>query len=89
MEQFDIAVIGGGAAGLIAAGSAAASGARIALVEKNEVFGKKLYITGKGRCNVTNSADMSEFFQSIPVNSRFLYSAFSAFTNERLAPAFT
>ena len=84
MEQFDIAVIGGGAAGLIAAGSAAASGARIALVEKNEVFGKKLYITGKGRCNVTNSADMSEFFQSIPVNSRFLYSAFSAFTNEDL-----
>ena len=84
MENFDVLVIGGGAAGLLAAGTAAANGAVTAIIEKNEKLGKKLYITGKGRCNVTNSADISEFIANTPTNGRFLYSAFSAFSNTDL-----
>ena len=84
MEKFDVLVIGGGAAGLMAAGTAAMSGARTAIIEKNEKLGKKLFITGKGRCNVTNSADISEFIKYVPTNGRFLYSAFSAFSNTDL-----
>ena len=81
MTKFDVLVIGAGAAGLLAAGTAAAFGAKTACVEKNEKPGKKLYITGKGRCNVTNAADIRDFMEAIPVNGRFLYSAFSAFDN--------
>lgn len=84
MENFDVLVIGGGAAGLLAAGTAAANGAVTAIIEKNEKLGKKLYITGKGRCNVTNAADISEFIANTPTNGRFLYSAFSAFSNTDL-----
>ncbi len=80
--DFDVLVIGGGAAGMIAAGTAASYGARVALLEKNEKLGKKLFITGKGRCNVTNAAPISEFMEQIPGNGRFLYSAFSSFNNE-------
>ena len=58
----DVVVIGGGPAGLMAAGTAVKNGRKTILVEKNNILGKKLLITGKGRCNVTNGADISEFF---------------------------
>ncbi|MBQ2695975.1 MAG: NAD(P)/FAD-dependent oxidoreductase [Clostridia bacterium] len=80
--DFDVLVIGGGAAGLMAAGTAAAYGAKVCLIEKNDKLGKKLFITGKGRCNVTNAAPISEFMSQIPGDGRFLYSAFSTFNNE-------
>ena len=81
MLKYDVVVIGGGAAGMLAAGSAACSGASVLLVEKNKYLGKKLGITGKGRCNITNSADLFEFMENIPTNPRFLYSAFNSFSN--------
>lgn len=80
--EYDIIVVGGGAAGMLAAGTAAQYGARTLLLEKNEKLGKKLFITGKGRCNVTNAAPISDFMEQIPGDGRFLYSAFSAFNNE-------
>lgn len=76
-----IAVIGGGPAGLMAASAAAGMGANVRLFEKNSYLGKKLGITGKGRCNITNSADISEFIPNIPVNGKFMHSAFYAFSN--------
>ena len=79
-----VAVIGAGAAGLIAAGRLAERGFAVKLIEKNKIPGKKLRITGKGRCNLTNDADISEFFQQIPRNPKFLYSAFYHFTNRDL-----
>ena len=84
MEQFDVLVVGGGAAGLLAAGTAAMCGAKTLIIEKNEKLGKKLYITGKGRCNVTNAAPLSDFIANTPTNGRFLYSAFSTFSNTDL-----
>ncbi|MBE7029621.1 MAG: NAD(P)/FAD-dependent oxidoreductase [Ruminococcaceae bacterium] len=77
----DVVVIGGGPAGLMAAGTALKSGKKVIIVEKNNILGKKLLITGKGRCNVTNGADIREFFDFIVRNPRFLYSAFYNFTN--------
>ena len=77
-----ILVIGGGAAGLMAAVSAAQEGAQVTLLEKMPVVGKKLLITGKGRCNITNSCDMQEFIKNILGNGPFLYSAFRAWTNQ-------
>ncbi len=79
-----IAVIGGGPAGMMAGATAAAEGNKVILFEKNEFLGKKLLITGKGRCNVTNNADISEFIKNVPVNGNFLYSAFYSFTNRDL-----
>ncbi len=81
MKKYDAIVIGGGAAGMIAAGKAAESGKSVLLVEKNEKLGKKVYITGKGRCNVTNSADLTDMIKNIPINGRFMYSALSVFSN--------
>ena len=72
-----IVVIGGGAAGMMAAIRAAECGGSVRLIEPNEKLGKKLNITGKGRCNVTNSTDLDGLMQNIPCNGRFLYSAFS------------
>ncbi len=80
--MYDVIVIGGGAAGLMAAGTAAKRYQKVAVVEKNTRLGKKLLITGKGRCNVTNAADISDFFSQIFRNHNFLYSAFYSFTNE-------
>ena len=74
-----VIVIGGGAAGMMAAGTAAERGAQVTLLEKNDRLGKKLYITGKGRCNVTNDCAPEEFFQNVPRNPRFLYSAVYGF----------
>ena len=77
----NIVVIGGGPAGMMAALKAARAGAGVVLLEQNEKLGKKLYITGKGRCNLTNAADMTDFFGQVVTNPRFLYSAFAALSN--------
>ena len=77
-----IAVIGGGPAGMMAAAEAAERSFAVTLLEKNEKLGKKLFITGKGRCNITNAAEIEDFFKNIPRNPKFLYSALYGFTNE-------
>lgn len=77
-----IAVIGGGPAGMMAAAEAAKLGNAVTLFEKNEKLGKKLFITGKGRCNITNAAEMEAFLGSIPRNPKFLYAALYGYTNE-------
>lgn len=74
-----IFVVGGGAAGMMAAITAAENGAQVTLLERNDRLGKKLYITGKGRCNVTNNCAPEDFFPNVPRNPRFLYSAIYAF----------
>lgn len=76
-----VIVIGAGAAGLIAAGKAAETADKVILIEKNDIVGKKLMITGKGRCNITNSADMEDMIAQYPRNAKFLYSALYTFTN--------
>ena len=78
--QTDAAVIGGGAAGLLAAMTLARSGVSTLLIEPNKLLGKKLRITGKGRCNVTNDCDVRTFMENVPRNGKFLYSAVSRFT---------
>ena len=77
-----VAVVGGGAAGMMAAIRAAESGAAVTLYERNDRLGKKLRITGKGRCNVTNDCDRNEFLTNVPTNPRFLYTALSAWSTE-------
>lgn len=78
-----VIVIGAGAAGTMAAGAAAQSGAEVVLFERNEKIARKVMITGKGRCNVTNNvADTQEFISNIPGNGRFLYGAFSSFNSQ-------
>lgn len=81
---YDVVVIGGGPAGILAAGAAGERGRKVLLIEKNEKLGKKLFITGKGRCNITNAAEMDEFMGYIPKNSKFLFSAFKALNNNDL-----
>ena len=76
-----VLVIGGGAAGMMAAIAAARCGRRVEVFEKNEKLGKKIYITGKGRCNLTNDCDMDTLFESVCNNRKFLYSAFYGFSN--------
>ncbi|AEE96150.1 HI0933 family protein [Mahella australiensis 50-1 BON] len=82
--SYDVVVVGGGAAGMMAAGTAASRGKRVLLIERNEKPGKKIYITGKGRCNVTNASDLNAYMRNIPTNPRFLYSALSRFFNNDL-----
>lgn len=77
-----VVVIGGGPAGMMSAVSAARSGNEVVILEKMNTLGRKLLITGKGRCNITSSLDMSEFIQNVPGNGRFLYSCFERFTNK-------
>lgn len=77
-----VAVIGGGPAGIMAAAAAARNGHSTVLLEKNEKLGKKLFLTGKGRCNITNGCDVEDFFASIPRNPKFLYSALYGFCND-------
>lgn len=77
-----VVIVGGGAAGMMAAIAASGNGNRVELFEKNEKLGKKIYITGKGRCNVTNASDMETVMQHVVTNSKFLYSAFYGFTND-------
>ena len=75
-------IAGGGAAGMMAAITAARNGNQVILFEKNEKLGKKLFITGKGRCNVTNAGDMDELFGAVITNKKFMFSSFYGFTNE-------
>ncbi len=75
-----VAVVGGGAAGMMAAIAAAEAGASVTLYEKNDRLGKKLRITGKGRCNLTNNCELNEFLANVPTNARFLYAALSRFS---------
>lgn len=77
-----ILVVGGGAAGLMAAYSAAQYGANVTVLEKMPAIGRKILITGKGRCNLTNSCEMSDFIKNMLKNGKFLYASFAAFTNE-------
>ena len=78
----NVLIIGGGPAGMMAAITAAEQGNNVTILEKMSSCGKKLLITGKGRCNITNSANIDDFFKNIPGNPRFLYSAFNNFNNE-------
>lgn len=84
----EVLIIGGGAAGMMAAYAALKSGNKVTLIEKNEKLGKKIYITGKGRCNVTNAGDMEEIFNSIIRNSKFFYSSYYAMSNHLLMDVF-
>jgi len=79
-----IGIVGGGAAGMMAAVRAAENGHSVTLFEKNEKLGKKIFITGKGRCNVTNACDIEMLFQNIVTNEKFMYSAFYTFTNDQM-----
>ncbi|MGN0350963.1 MAG: NAD(P)/FAD-dependent oxidoreductase [Roseburia sp.] len=84
----NVIVIGGGPAGMFAAIAAAENGHQVTLLEKNEKLGKKLYITGKGRCNITNASDMEVLFANVMTNAKFLYSAFYAYDNQRVIDFF-
>ncbi|MDY2922838.1 MAG: NAD(P)/FAD-dependent oxidoreductase [Eubacterium sp.] len=77
-----VLVVGGGPAGMMAAIQAARQGESVTLLEQNEKLGKKLFITGKGRCNITNDCDVTELFDSVVSNKKFLYSAFYSFSNQ-------
>jgi len=83
-DSAGVLVIGGGPAGMTAALFAARAGAKVTLLERNEKLGKKLYITGKGRCNVTNTADFDDFFRQVPRNPRFLQAAVRGFSQANL-----
>ncbi len=86
--RYDVTVIGGGPAGMFAAITAARRGQKVLLLERNDRLGKKLLITGKGRCNVTNNCSAQEILQNIPRNGRFLYSAMDAFPPEKIMAFF-
>ena len=77
-------VVGGGAAGMLAAYSAAKNGHQVTLIEKNEKLGKKVFITGKGRCNVTNACDVEDLFKNVITNPKFLYASFYTFDNQAI-----
>lgn len=81
-ENESVIVIGGGAAGMLAAYAAGKQGAKVTLFEKNEKLGKKLYITGKGRCNITNACEIEDLLNQVVSNYQFLYSSIYGFTNE-------
>lgn len=83
-----VVVIGGGAAGMIAASTASNMGHDVILLEKNDRLGRKILITGKGRCNITNNCDIEELIENVPTNGKFLYSAFYTFTNEQVIDMF-
>ncbi|MDR1066137.1 MAG: NAD(P)/FAD-dependent oxidoreductase [Clostridiales bacterium] len=78
----NVVVIGGGPAGIMAAGAAARRGASVTLLEKNDRLGRKLYITGKGRCNITNASDPETLIQNVATNARFMYPSFYAFGSD-------
>ncbi len=84
----DIIIIGAGAAGMMAAYSAASAGRSVILLERNEKAGKKIFITGKGRCNVTNACDVEDLFSNVISNHKFLYSAFYGFDNKSVMDFF-
>ena len=77
-----VLIVGGGAAGMLASIFAARNGNEVHVFEKNEKLGKKLFITVKGRCNITNAGDMENLFENVVSNRKFLYSSFYSYTNE-------
>ena len=79
-----VVVVGGGAAGMLAAIGAAECGHNVTIYEKNEKLGKKMYITGKGRCNITNASEMDVLLKNVVKNNKFLYSAFYTYTNDSI-----
>ena len=83
-----VIVVGGGAAGMMACHAASLCGHQVTLLEKNEKLGKKIYITGKGRCNLTNASDMEVIFANVMSNKKFLYSAFYTFDNNQVIDLF-
>ena len=80
--MFDTIVVGGGASGMMASILLARKNKKVLLIEHNKILGKKLLITGKGRCNVTNNSNVETILNNIPVNYRFLYSAINNFTSQ-------
>ena len=88
MKSYDGIIIGGGPAGMFAAITAAKQGQKVLLLERNDRLGKKLLITGKGRCNVTNNCTVDEVLKNVPRNGRFLYSAMNAYPPERIMDFF-
>ena len=80
-ERPSVIIVGGGAAGMMAAHSAVCAGAAVTLIERNENMGRKLYITGKGRCNLTNNCTAETVLQNVPRNAKFLYSACLLYTS--------
>ena len=83
-----VVIVGGGAAGMFASIAAAECGHQVVVYEKNEKLGKKLYITGKGRCNITNACDMEGLFEAVRTNAKFLYSSFYGYTNQQVIDFF-
>ena len=88
MNKKRVIIVGGGAAGMLASIFAAKNGCEVTLFEKNEKLGKKLFITGKGRCNITNTCDDETFFKSVVTNAKFLYSAFYGYSNQDVVSFF-
>lgn len=88
-REFDVIVIGGGPSGLMAAIAASAQGARVCLMEKGTKLGRKLIISGGGRCNVTNAKELDELIKEMPGNGRFMHSAFAQFSNKDIVRFFT
>lgn len=88
INKYNVAIIGGGASGLMAAVSAAMQGASVVVFDKNKFLGRKLRITGKGRCNITNACDDVTFFNNVTRNSKFLYSAYYNFDNNNVQDFF-
>lgn len=80
----NVIVVGGGAAGMMASIFAARNGQNVTLLEKNEKLGKKIFITGKGRCNITNASEIEDLFSAVISNPKFLYSGFYSFTNDQV-----
>ena len=78
-KEFDVVIIGGGVAGMMLAANI--ENKKVLIIEKNEKLGKKMFITGKGRCNVTNLCDKEDFFKNIITNSKFMFSSYSNFSN--------
>ena len=83
-----VIIIGGGPAGMLAAITSAQNGNETTIIEKNNRLGKKLLITGKGRCNITNNCEIEELIENVPTNGKFLYSAFYTFTNDQVIDMF-
>lgn len=88
MKQKQVLIVGGGAAGMLCGIFAARDGAKVTIYEKNEKLGKKLFITGKGRCNITNACEIEDLFLNVVTNSKFLYSAFYGFDNQAVMQFF-
>lgn len=86
--EYDVIIVGGGPAGMMAAIEASRQGASTVLIEKNDKPGKKLFITGKGRCNVTNAADVEEMLRAVTCNEKFLYTGFYSFSNDAVSDFF-